>query len=440
MTSPFAKLLPLGAHDLGAQFLGVRRPPGAPKEPCLVLTIHGGLSDRAEIAGLVEGAAQRARLMKHAVLADVLDVAPANGDFSIVLGYAEGVDLKALLKKSEASNIRISIPMATYIASELARAVAFLHAPASSRPGADPSPLLLSLTQPSAVLVTGLGEVKLAGHLVGSLVPAVLQAFPGSVIGKSRRYLAPEVSGGKPFDARADIYSLGVVLWELLALQRFTGAPLGKSGEHPHELAAIVDRCLATDPGARPQSMADVERELSAYLHSHFPRFSPRQLGAYVASLFEDELAALRSAVQAGLLKEDLAPPAAEAPHQAAPATSGPTTDGGADVQYRKGKTLDLSVDSFSDEVRLKDGPAPRGKVRWDAVVPNTKAPAPRSQKPVALETRSGNGAMRAVLVLVAALVLFVIGVVVMRGGSASFSAEKLDGKPRPTSNRAPRP
>ncbi len=83
----------------------------------------------------------------------------------------------------------------------------------------------------------------------------------GRMILGTPAYMAPEQRAGQPADARADIYSFGCVLYEMLS-----GTRIGSQRKRvsPRTLDRIVSRCLEEDPGRRWQSVAELERELSA--------------------------------------------------------------------------------------------------------------------------------------------------------------------------------
>jgi tetratricopeptide (TPR) repeat protein len=91
-------------------------------------------------------------------------------------------------------------------------------------------------------------------------------------------YMAPEQREGKPADARSDIYSFGCILYEMLTGSRITSQ---RKPIRPRKLERIVSRCLEEDPARRWQSVADLERELSAV----DSRAIPWKAGAIVAAV-----------------------------------------------------------------------------------------------------------------------------------------------------------
>jgi serine/threonine-protein kinase len=134
--------------------------------------------------------------------------------------------------------------------------------------------------KPQNLLVRDDGVVKIADFGIAHAAGATKLTQIGSVLGTAA-YLAPEQAGGEPVTAAADIYSLGVVLYELLSgttpyqfeslaelLVKQREEPIRPLRELepsvPERLEAVVMRCLARNPDYRPRSAAELARDLAA--------------------------------------------------------------------------------------------------------------------------------------------------------------------------------
>jgi serine/threonine-protein kinase len=111
--------------------------------------------------------------------------------------------------------------------------------------------------KPSNVLLTNRAEVKVTDFGIAQSAAGEALTEPGVVLG-TVGYLSPEQVAGLPIDERSDVYSLGIVLAELLTGER----PDGREVQPVTELERIVAKARAVDPAARHQRAADMRDEL----------------------------------------------------------------------------------------------------------------------------------------------------------------------------------
>jgi serine/threonine-protein kinase len=214
--------------------------------------------------------ARAAAKLSHPNIVTVIDRGEADGRQFIVFEYVDGENLKQLV----AGKGRLPVRDALELGVQIGRALAFAHAQGLVHRDVKPQNVLL-----------GNGDVKVTDFgIARSLDVPVGLTQTGTVLGTSE-YISPEQATGRSVDARTDIYSLGAVLYELLAglppysgdsfvavAMRHVNDPVPSithaRPDVPLRVDAALRRAMAKDPDDRFRTMDELVAELSACLAS----------------------------------------------------------------------------------------------------------------------------------------------------------------------------
>jgi beta-lactam-binding protein with PASTA domain len=208
--------------------------------------------------------AQNAAGLSHPSIVSIYDRGEAEGTYYIAMEHVEGRTLKELLVARGPSPLGIAIDYTRQILS----ALRFAH-----RNG-----IVHRDIKPHNVIVDGEGRVKVMDFGIARAGAASQMTEAGSIIGTAQ-YLSPEQARGAPVDQTSDLYSTGIVLYELLtgsvpftgetpveiAMKHLSQAPVAPSAhrpEIPRDLDYVVLRALAKDPGDRYHSAEEMDSDL----------------------------------------------------------------------------------------------------------------------------------------------------------------------------------
>jgi len=237
-------------------------------------------ADRGDDGGMVRMFLQEARLassLHHANIVHVFDLDLIEGRHVIAMELVHGKSLREVLDRCREQNVRFGLPRAVNVGLQVARALAYAHRPVAEGGVAG---LVHRDVSPHNILVSLEGEVKLTDFGIARVPGSGSLTGPGMLKGKLG-YMAPEQASDDPVDARADLFALGVVLWEMCTGQRLfardtdvatlralTGSdpvppPSFWNEGVPPALDAIVMGALERDPARRTATADEVAARLA---------------------------------------------------------------------------------------------------------------------------------------------------------------------------------
>jgi serine/threonine protein kinase len=168
------------------------------------------------IAMFLDEARLSARL-SHANIVSVFDISARDNTYFLIMEFVDGANLKRILESLHRRGQRFGLAEALYVCAEACRGLAYAHQLHDENGRA--IGIVHRDISPPNIMLTRQGEVKVADFGLAKAGTQLSQTDPGVVKGKFS-YLSPEAAAGREVDARADIFSLGIVLWEMLAGKR----------------------------------------------------------------------------------------------------------------------------------------------------------------------------------------------------------------------------
>jgi serine/threonine-protein kinase len=309
-------LLKLAVGGMGSVYVGRQRGAAGFERLVAVKQMHSHIAQTPEMLGAFLDEARIASLVHHPNVVRVQDVYEAEGECLLVMDYVDGVALSGLLwsmrRRSERLPPRVSLRV-------MIDALLGLHAAHELRNlGGTPMHVVHRDVSPHNVLLgADDGIARVTDFGVARAAERSTQTRTGQIKGKLR-YMAPEQASEGEVDRRADVFSAGVVLWELLAGRRFfqgendaklllaiTGANYPDLAtirpDLPAPLAALVTRALSRNPDERWPSALAFAQALEAWGRASDGLAHHAEVAALVSDACSDQLQAQREAVSAAL-------------------------------------------------------------------------------------------------------------------------------------------
>src|ERR1700729_892640 len=182
----------------------------------VIKRILPNLSNDPKFAQMFVSEAQILGLLHHPNVVQAYDFGESDGTLFLVLEYVEGPSVSSALLGLRAAGQRMPPVAAAHFASEVCRALEYVH---NLKGGDGEAPNIIHRdVPPSNIVLTMAGGIKLLDFGVAKYRASQARTLEGTIKGKAA-YVAPETLEGKTIDHRVDLFSLGIVLHEMLTLQ-----------------------------------------------------------------------------------------------------------------------------------------------------------------------------------------------------------------------------
>jgi len=255
--------------------------------------------------------AKLAALLQHQNIVQIYDFGSMDGDYFIAMEHLFGKDLRLIADKSEEKGRPLSLEYVLYIASRVCEGLDYAHHLKDLE--GNPLHIIHRDISPPNIFITYEGEVKIVDFGIAKAATQNTATVEGVIKGKVS-YMSPEQAGGESIDQRSDIFSTGIIIYEMLTGRRmFEGEPLQilpkvceaefepldqVVKDLPPELYEIQRRALAKDLDQRYQSSGEMLSDLEECMHKNDLRATARGLSQYMRTLFEEEIAAEEGALR----------------------------------------------------------------------------------------------------------------------------------------------
>jgi len=278
----------------------------------VIKLLRADLAEEQEFRQMFLAEARLAARLNHPHVVQTYDVGEDDGRYYLAMEYVDGQTLETARRSAEATRLfppRMQLQVLVHVLSGLH------YAHELKDYDGKPLNVVHRDVTPSNILLGYDGRVKLVDFGVAKALDSGTQTRAGVVKGKTG-YMAPEAfTDSGHVDRRADIYSVGVLLWETLVGRRMW-KHLGSTDrlqraiegqieplrqlvpEVPQKLEQICMKALQLRPQDRYATAAELQAELEAYLERHPPRVADREIGAALNEAFADDRKQITSVIE----------------------------------------------------------------------------------------------------------------------------------------------
>jgi serine/threonine protein kinase len=264
--------------------------------------IHPNFASDEQFIEMLIDEAKIAVQLQHVNIAQTFDLGRVGETYYITMEFVDGADLYKILRRGSEQDLDVPLDVCAFVAKEMATGLDYAHRKRGV--GGEPLGIVHRDVSPQNVLVSHAGEVKLVDFGIAKATMKARQTAVGVIKGKYY-YMSPEQAWGDRLDHRSDIFSAGIVLYEMITgqmlyleedlhkllemVRRAAIAPPSRlRARIPPQLERIVMHALAKKAEDRYQNAGDMAADLERFLHTYSPVFTASKLAAHLRRVLGD--------------------------------------------------------------------------------------------------------------------------------------------------------
>ncbi len=303
----------LAAGGMAEVYLAKAAGPQGFEKTLVVKRVLPHLAEDPTFVEMFFSEARLAALLNHPNIVQIFDFGESDGAYFLAMEYIDGLNLRTLCKRAHAAGTLLPVQLCAKMLSLACEGLAYAHTFVDPGTG-EPLRLVHRDISPDNILVSSHGALKVVDFGIAKAANQLHRTRTGIVKGKIA-YMPPEQIQNKPLDARADIFALGVVLYELLSGQKPFDAesevgmmqailyqppvPVAeRRADVPQTVRTILERALAKERDERYGSCRELQADLERYLHTAGEPVGAWHIAQLVAQFTSPQAAALRKGLE----------------------------------------------------------------------------------------------------------------------------------------------
>jgi serine/threonine-protein kinase len=347
----YTLLCKLATGGMGELFVARKSAAGGFEKLVVIKRLLPHLAEDSHFVAMLLDEARIAARLSHSNVCQVYDLGEVGGHYYIAMEHLEGVPASLVLRRASRAGQRLELGLAAAILHQAAAGLDHAHDLCDNE-GRSVG-LVHRDVSPSNLFVTTAGVVKVLDFGVAKSQDALARTHTGALKGKYA-YMSPEQVLGNPVDRRSDVWSLGIVLYELLTAQRLfwrdseykmfqaivsdsIPSLLERRPGLPVRVAKVAERALSREPGQRFAGAREMGEALEEAMANAGGIWKPSDISAYLTEHFAGLIQERRDDVQAGLARaaRSTLPPATILEEADGPAeeSTGDADPGGVEVE-----------------------------------------------------------------------------------------------------------